>query len=179
MLSVAQCRTDIEWVAGTAASMAWDREFDLAIMSGHAFQVLLGDDEVRASLAAIRRALADDGRFVFETRNPLVRAWESWTPEQATDVVDPAGRRVRVSHEVESVGGDVVTLTETTRDANGVALRVDRGSIRFLDAGTLAALLTEAGFEIDAQYGAWSREPLEPASREIITIARRAELRSS
>jgi SAM-dependent methyltransferase len=69
MLGVARRRrTDIEWVAGTAASMAFDGEFDLAIMTGHAFQVLVGDDEVRASLTAIRRALVDGGRFVFETR---------------------------------------------------------------------------------------------------------------
>jgi ubiquinone/menaquinone biosynthesis C-methylase UbiE len=30
MLGVARRRTDIEWEAGTAASMAWDSEFDLA-----------------------------------------------------------------------------------------------------------------------------------------------------
>jgi ubiquinone/menaquinone biosynthesis C-methylase UbiE len=63
MLGVARRRrTDIGWVAGTAASMAFDGEFDLAIMTGHAFQVLVGDDEVRASLTAIRRALVDGGR---------------------------------------------------------------------------------------------------------------------
>jgi SAM-dependent methyltransferase len=70
-LGVARRRTDIEWVAGTAASMAFDSEFDLAVMTGHAFQVLVGNDEVRASLTAIRHALAGGGRFAFETRNPL------------------------------------------------------------------------------------------------------------
>jgi hypothetical protein len=61
MLAVARRRGDVEWVAGTAASMAFDREFDLAVMTGHAFQVLVGDEELRASLTAIRRALADGG----------------------------------------------------------------------------------------------------------------------
>jgi ubiquinone/menaquinone biosynthesis C-methylase UbiE len=84
MLGVARRRTDVEWVDGTAASMAFDGEFDLAVMTGHAFQVLVGDDEVRASLRAIRRALADGGRFAFETRNPLARAWEGWNPEIIT-----------------------------------------------------------------------------------------------
>ena len=37
----------------------------------------------------------------------------------------------------------------------------------------LNRLLAEAGFEIEAQYGDWLREPVTAASREIITIARR------
>lgn len=172
MLGVARRRADIEWVKATAAAMAWDSEFDLAIMTGHAFQALIGDDELRASLTAIRQALADGGRFAFETRNPLARAWESWNPQNAMDVVDPLGRLVRISYEVESVVGDVVTLTETTSDPNGAPLRVDRASLRFLDVDTLAGFLADAGFEIEAQYGGWLREPLDPGSPEIITIAR-------
>jgi hypothetical protein len=75
------------------------------------------------------------------------------------DVVDPSGRPVRIWHEVESVAGDA-------------PLRVDRASLRFSDVDTLASFLADAGFEIDAQYGGWLREPLEPASPEIITVAR-------
>ncbi len=152
--------------------MAWDNEFDLAIMSGHAFQVLVDDDDLRASLTAIRRALADGGHFAFETRNPLAKAWESWNPENAIDVVDPAGRPVRIAYEVDSVVGDVVLFTETTSAADGAALRVDRASLRFLDVDALAGFLADAGFKIEAQYGGWSREPLDSASPEIITVAR-------
>ena len=36
----------------------------------------------------------------------------------------------------------------------------------------LAAFLAGAGFAIEARYGGWSRQPLAPASPEIITIAR-------
>jgi SAM-dependent methyltransferase len=170
-LAEARRRADVEWVAGTAASMTWNREFDLAVMMGHAFQELVGDDEVRASLSAIRQALTAGGRFVFETRNPLARAWETW-PELTIDVVDPSGRPVRVRYEVEAVAGDVVTLTEATCDPDGTVLRADRASLRFLDVDTLAAFLDGAGFEIEAQYGDWSRERLEPSSPEIITVAR-------
>lgn len=173
-LDLARTRGDVEWVEGTAASMAWDREFDLAVMMSHAFQCIIGDDEVRESLAAIRDALVDGGRFVFETRNPLVRAWEGWNTGAATDIVDPAGRALRVAHHVESVVGDVVTMTETTSDQDGSVLRVDRASLRFLDGDALARFLAEAGFVIDAQYGDWSGVPVEPTSPEIITFARRA-----
>ncbi len=173
-LDLARLREDIEWVDGTAASMTWDRAFDLAVMTSHAFQCLIGDDEVRASLAAIRDALTDGGRFVFETRNPEARAWEGWHTGNATDIVDPAGRALRVSHAVELVDAGVVTMTETTSDPDGTALRVDRASLRFLDNDALTRFLTEAGFVIDAQQGDWSGEPLEHTSKEIITFARRA-----
>jgi SAM-dependent methyltransferase len=64
MLDRARTRDDIGWVLADAASAAWDREFDLAVMAGHAFQELIGDDELRRSLRAIRAALRDGGRFL-------------------------------------------------------------------------------------------------------------------
>jgi SAM-dependent methyltransferase len=176
MLARARRRTDIAWVETTAAAMTWEGEFDLAVMTGHAFQCLVSDGEIHRSLAAIRRALAPGGRFAFETRNPGARAWEGWTPAHATQAVDLAGRLVRISHEVESVADDIVTLTETTSDADGTPLRVDRASLRFLDAEALAGFLSDAGFTIEAQYGGWLREPLAPESPEIISIARAADL---
>ncbi|MFI1396091.1 hypothetical protein [Streptomyces sp. NPDC020681] len=36
-------------------------------MTGHAFQVLVEDDELRTALAAVRSALTGEGRFAFET----------------------------------------------------------------------------------------------------------------
>jgi SAM-dependent methyltransferase len=174
MLGRARRRADIEWQTATAAAMTWDREFDLATMNGHAFQVFVEDEDLRASLAAIHRALAEGGRFAFETRNPRARAWEGWRSENATTVVDAAGRVVRLSHQVESVAGDIVTLTETTSDTVGTPLRVDRARLRFLDEDALARFLSEAGFAIEMQYGSWSRDALTATSREIITIARRA-----
>lgn len=171
-LDRARRRTDIEWVLGTAADAAWDREFDLATMTSHAFQCLIGDDEVRASLGAIRAALVDGGRFAFDTRHPAARAWEGWN--NGSEVEDPAGRTLRVAHHVESVVGDVVTMTETTSDLDGTELHVGRGRLRFLDVPTLGGFLTEAGFTIEAQYGNADRGPVTDASREILTIARRS-----
>ncbi|NBE93986.1 class I SAM-dependent methyltransferase [Nonomuraea sp. KC401] len=172
-LDRARRRTDVEWVAGVAADAAWDREFDLATMAGNAFQCLVGDDDLAASLAAIRRALRDGGRFVFDTRNPQVREWEEWNPSNATEVVDGTGRTLRVSHRVESVLGDVVTLTETTSTPDGTVLRIDRASLRFLDVPALGTFLNEAGFEVEAHYGGWSHDPVSEAGRSIVTIARR------
>jgi hypothetical protein len=50
MLNQARQRPDIEWVHGDLSSVQWEREFGLVVMTGHAFQELVEDDEVRRPL---------------------------------------------------------------------------------------------------------------------------------
>jgi SAM-dependent methyltransferase len=173
-LARARRRDDIEWVLGEAAAMPWEQEFDLAVMTGHAFQCLITDGEIRAALAGIRAALTDGAHFTFETRHPQARAWQTWTPAHATEVTDDTGRTFRQTHEVESVVDDeVVTFTSTITDNTGTVLRQDRSTLRFLDPEILNRLLREAGFIIEHQYGDWNGTPVTPDSHEIITTARR------
>lgn len=175
--ALARARTrapDIEWASGTAADIGYRAEFGLATMVSHAFQCLVSDDELRASLAAIKTALRPDGVFAFETRHPQARAWLDWTPAAVTHVVDACGRPLRVWYEVEAVTGDVVTFTGTTAGQDGEVLRTDRTKLRFLDVAPLETFLADAGLQITAQYGDWDRGPVTTASREIVTIARRA-----
>ncbi|WP_123746367.1 class I SAM-dependent methyltransferase [Saccharothrix texasensis] len=169
-----QARRDpgVDWVRGDLGTVAFDGEFDLVVMTGHAFQVFLTDDEVRAQFTAIRRALTPDGRFAFETRDPGARAWERWTPENGTEVVGHGGERVRVEHFVESVVDGLVTMTETFSSPDWPEPRVDRGTLRFTDAEHLDALLRDTGFDVAERYGSWDRTPPTATSREIITIAR-------
>lgn len=174
-LDRARRRTDIEWVEGTAAEAKSNADFDLATMTGHAFQDLVTDQEIRASLAAVHGALRPGGRFMFETRHPQARAWEGWTPRNSDDmveVIDEAGRALRYWHDVDSVVGDVVTIRGIVAQPDGAVLRVLSERLRFLDVAALGRFLADAGFEVEAQYGDWNREPVTASSREIITIAR-------
>jgi SAM-dependent methyltransferase len=178
-LERARRRGDVEWVEATAAEMAWDRKFDLAVMASNVFQVFVTDQDLAASLAATRAALVDGGRLVFGTRNPRVRAWEGWNPSNPIDVVDHAGRELRISYRVESVVADVVTFTETTATRAGEPLRVDRASLRFLGADAVGRVLDRAGFEVEARYGDWSKSPLSDGSDNIVVVARAAAQASS
>ncbi len=175
MLAVARRRTDIEWVQATAASLSFRAEFDLAVMTGHAFQVLVDDAEIRASLTAIRSSLKPGGRFAFETRNPAARAWETWTPDSAVTVTGPDGTVARMEHQVEQpYDGRVVTFRTTFTAGTLSKPEVSRSTLRFLTATQLTAFLDEAGFVIDAQFGDWDRTRLTDTSPEIITVASRA-----
>ncbi len=173
MLNQARQRSDVEWVQGDLSSVTWDREFDLVVMTGHAFQELVGDDEIRAALTAIRSALVEGGVFAFETRNPRDRAWERWPAQYSGEAIDASGAPVRREYSVEGpIEGGVVRYTTVFSSPAWDSPAVSRGALQFLAADTVASFLAGAGLVVEAQFGDWDRSPLTDASPEIITIAR-------
>ncbi len=174
MLAQAAKRTDIEWILGDLSSVAWAGDFDLVVMTGHAFQVFVEDADLLAALSAIRAALSDNGRFAFETRNPSARAWETWDSEERPAVDGPDGGRVRMARRVIApFDGRVVSFTHTFQSDAWDRPRVSHSTLRFLDKAALDNALAEAGLAAEAQFGDWDRSPLTDASPEIIIIARR------
>jgi SAM-dependent methyltransferase len=173
LVQARRARPDVEWVLGDTRVRRWDGEFDLAVMTGHAFQALETDEEIQDCLRAVRAAVGDGGRFVFETRNPGARAWERWTPERVYEVTAADGTPVRVWHEVQ--GGGLhqgrVRFTETFVCDRWPARRVSHSTLRFLEREELTGFLAEAGLSVVEQYGDWGRGPVTPASPEIITVA--------
>jgi hypothetical protein len=171
MLNQARVRSDIEWVLGDLSTTGWEREFDLIIMTGHAFQELLDDDENRAALTAIRSALTDDGRFAFETRNPLDRAWERWATQYTAEVTDATGAVVRCESRVAAVEGNIVRGTVTFSSPGWHRPEVSEGALRLVDAANVSEFLSGAGLAIEKQFGDWTGARLTATSLEIITIA--------
>ena len=173
MLQQARKWPDIDWILGDLSAVAWDSQFDLVVMTGHAFQVFIGDDDLRVALAAMSSALTQAGRLAFETRNPLARAWETWSADHAVEIVDDAGVVARLTHEVNAIDDGVVSFTTTYTSPSWNRPKLSRSRLRFLDPGSLSVFLSDAGFVIEEQYGDWGRTPLMETSPEIITIARR------
>ena len=173
MLNQARVRSDIEWVLGDLASVTCNRQFDLIVMTMHAFQEFLDDDVIRASLAAIRLALTDNGRYAFETRNPLDRAWERWATQYTAEVTDASGSVVRcVSHVETPISEDIVWGSTTFTSPGWAQPEVSRGGLRFVDLETLSGFLAGAGLSVEEQFGEWDGSAVTATSPEIITIAR-------
>ncbi|MFD6095780.1 class I SAM-dependent DNA methyltransferase [Nocardiopsis flavescens] len=172
-------RGDIAWVRGDLLRGPYDEPgrgpfaggFDLVMMSGHAFQVFTSDEELRAVLAAVRRALAPGGRFVFETRDPAARGWRAWDPERVRTVRGPGGRRATCVHRLREVRGDLVTFTGDYVLEGWAEPVVSRSTLRFLDAAALDGFLAGAGLAVQERYGDWDRTPPTATSTEIITVA--------
>jgi ubiquinone/menaquinone biosynthesis C-methylase UbiE len=173
MIDRARESEDIEWVLGDLQSASWSAAFDLVVMTGHAFQAIVLDEDIRASLASVRRALVPGGTFAFETRNPAARAWERWRPENATTITAPDGTPVKITTAVLApFDGRTISFTHTFAGAHASLPQVSQSTLRFLDVDTLEALLREAGLSAEHWFGDFDGARLSADSPEIIVIAR-------
>ena len=112
MLALARARPGgdrVRWIQASAAGLATSGRYDLIVMTGHVFQQLLEDSEVRAALRAAARHLAPGGRLAFETRNPAVGEWQDWNPRDTRQRVEAGGMVAEVHYDISAVTGDLVT----------------------------------------------------------------------
>lgn len=176
MLQVARAKdreSKVEWVQAPAAEFTLPDRFDLAIMTGHVFQVFLDDAETLAALRNIRRHMVPGGRLILESRNPQDKAWQGWTREKTREqrVIDGIGT-VEVHYQIKDVEGEHVTFDAVfTIEATGETL-VSESRLRFAPVETIRGLLSAAGFGEVELLGWWDGTPYSEDSLEIIAIAR-------
>lgn len=177
MLDVARQRPGGDkatWVQAAAQSVRLGRTFDLVVLTGHAFQVFLTEEDQRAVLATIAAHLTPAGRFVFDNRNPAAEAWREWGPEESRRSREhPRLGTVDCWNEaVHDPATGIVTYETHYRVAEGGALFSAASQIRFTDKEVLAAIVAEAGLEVDAWLGDWQGGAYHPGAREIIPVGR-------
>jgi SAM-dependent methyltransferase len=178
MLAVARQRPGgdlVSWICSDAASLDLGEQFDLIVMTGHAFQTLLSDDEANAVLAAIARHLAPEGRFLFDSRNPARAEWRDWTKAASERTLDhPQFGRCRawndVAHDAET---GIVTYETCYAPEDGPVLS-SLARIRFINRDHLADLVAKAGLAVEQWLGDWSGAPFDAQSKEIIPFGKRA-----
>jgi SAM-dependent methyltransferase len=159
----------VAWIVGQADDLPDGARFDVVVMTGHAFQCLTTDEAVQATLRAVRSRLAPGGRFMFESRNPLARAWERWTPDEVDVVQDAAGNPVRVFTEVLAADGRRLTFRNHFVCPDGELL--SDSTLLFLSHAEIAQRLAEAGFTRIEIFGDWDGSAFTDESPEIIVIA--------
>ncbi|KER74010.1 SAM-dependent methyltransferase [Burkholderia cepacia] len=164
----------VRWLARGLDSLPPGAPFDAVVMTGHAFQCLLTDTEIDATLRGVRRVLVDGGRFLFETRNPRVEPWRTWTPEHsARSVESRESGIVDLHHAVRSVDGAIVTFDTHYRFRRGDTVLTNTSRLRFIAQPELQVRVTAAGFASVDWFGDWQRAPFnEATSAEIIAICR-------
>jgi len=179
MLEIARARPGgdrVAWVQSEAQALRLDRRFDFVVLTGHAFQVFLADDDQRAVLATIARHLAPAGRFVFDSRNPAAEAWREWAPAASRRAfAHPDLGRIEAWNEAaQDPATGIVTYETHYRAVASGALFSAASRIRFTDKEVLAARLAEAGLAVERWLGDWRGGALAPDSREIIPLGRLA-----
>jgi SAM-dependent methyltransferase len=173
MLAVARQKLDAEgvtWIEGDAGSVGTPGA-DFVIMSGHVAQFFLTDDSWRSALSALRGALRPGGHLAFETRNPEVREWESWTPDRRRIVHHPTLGAIERWPEVHNVRAGIVSYTihNLFHDTGEDVMAPTR--LRFLSRAKMEGSLADAGFSVGRVYGDWDRRPADPTTRELIFVA--------
>ncbi len=175
MLDIARHRPGgqhVTWILGDITALPSDSRFDLVLMTGHVFQVFLDSNETEVVLAAVKTHLAPGGSLVFESRNPLARAWENWVPDRSRRTVEhPDLGAVETWHEVTDVGeGQVAFRTHTLLTVDG-RIETSDSRLAFRSQAEIDALMRRAGFTEMVWQGDWDGVPYCDESPEIIVIA--------
>jgi SAM-dependent methyltransferase len=172
MLNVAKSKPyaeKIEWVQSCAQRYKSDRRFDLIVMTGHAFQVLLTDDDILAVLKTMHDHLNEHGKIGFEIRNPNL----DWAAEWAT--------RSQLLHTLPT-GELIETLEIISQDSEFISFRTSYSSpqltlstnstLRFPAREHVEALIARSGLVVRSVFGDWDAAAFSPdLSREIIFVA--------
>ena len=169
---------DVHWVQADVRALALPRRFGFVILTGNAFQAFLTKADQHALMDTVRRHLAPEGVFGFETRNPAgheLRDEPEGPPE--IDYVDVAGRRVLLtSSQRWDAAAQVIHWTSYRRwtAPDGTPQeRTTRIACRFTSPDDIESLLDAAGLDIVAQYGDWNFAPFRASGERLITLCRR------
>lgn len=174
MLALARSKDDaalVTWLEGTAGDLG-PGPFDAAVMTGHAFQCLLTDEEILETLTEVRRRLVPGGRFMFETRNPAHRAWLGWQSPDGPATVDSSAGPLLTGRRLVDVREERVTFEGWTRFEQDGTEITDTSTLRFATPERLSELVRDAGYSTVRWHGDWDGSALDPrTSKEIIVIA--------
>lgn len=166
----------ILWVEADARSFDLGQKYRFILLTGNAFQAFLRREDQEALLASVKRHLAPDGIFAFETRNP-----------SGHDLKDQPQEEFEYSY--RSVEGHHVSVAYTQRydpvaqimywttyrrwnQAGQDRKKETHIACRFTHPQELKTLLHYNGFQIIQQYGSWDKTPLSPGSPSIISICK-------
>lgn len=176
MLDVARRNTTdeaVEWIQGDARELRLGRQFDLVIMTGHAFQAFLTEADQVALFRTAAAHLAPEGRFAFDSRNPAARQWLEWVPAESRRVVDTAAYgAVEMWSEAVMQPDRILDLVEHYHILSSDQRLRSETRLRFSAPEELWDGMMAAGLAVEHCYGDWDRSAFRPDSREIIIVAR-------
>ena len=158
----------IEWVESFAQSYQSGTRFDLIVMTGHAFQALLDDPDIMATLGVMRRHLKQTGRVVFESRNPSLDWANRWNYEM---VFEHRGEIVRLSRRFIKMENSRMTF-ELLYEFPDESI-VSTSELRFLSRDEIEGRVIASGLHVDKLCGGWLFERFdEVSSPEMIFFLR-------
>jgi len=169
----------VEWVRGDMRNVELGWRYDLAICAFNSFLCLLGLDDALAFLRNAKKYLVPGGLLGIEV--------SAFAPEELRDDYGPGLRhdftrdlpqgkleRFSVSRYDAATQILAMRLFYETYGPEGrlKCKRMHELAIRVVGRGELELMLWLAGFEVEAIYGGFEREPFTAGSDHLIALAR-------
>jgi SAM-dependent methyltransferase len=151
----------IEWILSTAQNYRSAKRFDLIIMTGHAFQVLLDEQEVEAAFDTIRMHLKPGGIAVFESRNPAINWADRWNHDY---VLDGQNGPIPVSRRVLSNNNGLIAFE--TRYALKSGTLTSASVLRFWTRREIERHAARSALVGERLMGGWDEAPFDPETSE-------------
>jgi ubiquinone/menaquinone biosynthesis C-methylase UbiE len=171
MLAIARQKPhgqDIEWVQSSAQTYQSDKRFDLIIMTGHAFQVLLSDGDILAAFRVMKRHLKPSGQAVFESRNPAIEWARVWDYAM---VLELPGYKVQESRRFLKMENGYMTFELAYQFPDETLFSTSE--LRFSSRESIEAYLAAADLQVEKLVGDWDAQSFDPTiSLEMIFILR-------
>lgn len=159
----------VEWVQAFSQTFDSDRQFDLIIMTGHAFQVLLDDVEIAATFNGMRKHLKPTGQIVFESRNPSIDWAKNWNYDMVLEL--PTSR---VAESRRFIRMDDDRMTFELRYVFPDEVVVSTSELRFLSRKEIESRLSASGLNVERVLGDWDGKPFDEGhSYEMIFFIQR------
>ncbi|MFG3305019.1 class I SAM-dependent methyltransferase [Streptomyces wuyuanensis] len=160
----------VRWICGDATALP-ELRVDLATMTANAAQEIGEPDAWRGTLRGAHGALRPGGHFVFETRDPSQRAWESWNREAswtATEV--PGVGAIETWVDLIEVDGPSVTFRWSYAFVAEGRTVTSESTLRFRQREEVEADLAGAGFAVKDV-----RDAPDRPGREFVFVAVRPD----
>lgn len=161
---------EVRWIIGDSTNLQTNA-FEAIIMTANVAQVFLTEESWENVVADAYRALKPGGHFIFDTRNPLAKAWEQWekdtVPGFATDLVN--GEPLEIWTQYEGLVDDVFTFYETVKKARtGEVVIHEKMQLIFRTQETIYESLKKADFSQIQVYGDWEFKQANSQTKSFI-----------
>ncbi len=177
---------NLAWVESDMRSFELGKQFGLAIIAGHAFQNLNTPDEQAACLRCIHTHLKPGGRLIVHLDHQDLE-WLGDLMGEKRGVFDPeeqfvhaqTGRHIQAfrawTYEPSTQSALCTKKWEARGDDGEIVDRWETEPVRLhcVFRFEMEHVLRRAGFEVEAVYGDFFRNPLEDKSPAMIWVAAR------
>lgn len=155
----------VEWIEASAQTYRSQKRFDLIVMTGHVFQVLLTDADVLAVMETTRRHLTEHGRMAFESRNPQLDWVDKWNAKSRM----LSGGQISETITITDVAEGFISFQTLYQTPDQIL--TTNSTLRFLSLEQIEALIVCSGLAVREVFGDWNASPFEPTrSPEMIFL---------